>query len=169
MESPLHDRSTTSCVHTPSGSRVCMLWAFETSCKRFTYCTFDLEQTALTTTTPTSAWRASTSSNNNERLSMPTPRAAALAAGTSLHVKRAHRTQPQRAHSLSDSACPRLRHASGRRLPLAHSDLLDHQSKCAMAFIDIRLIFLSYISLRTSTYARRWQDSDAYVPRSTPL
>ena len=105
MESPLHDRSTTSCVHTPSGSRVCMLWAFETSCKRFTYCTFDLEQTALTTTTPTSAWRASTSSNNNERLSMPTQRAAALAAGTSLHVKRAHRTQPQRAHSLSASAC----------------------------------------------------------------
>jgi hypothetical protein len=66
----------------------------------------------LHNTPPTLAWRASTSSNNNDRLSIPTPRATALATGTSLHVKRAHRTQPQRAHSLSASACPRLRHAS---------------------------------------------------------
>jgi hypothetical protein len=57
-----------------------------------------LSLSAAQRTPPMSAWRASTSSNNNERLSMPTQRAAALAAGTSLHVKRAHRTQPQRAH-----------------------------------------------------------------------
>jgi hypothetical protein len=45
-----------------------------------------------------SACRVSTSSNNNELLSMPTQRAAALAPGTSLHVKIAHLTQQQLAH-----------------------------------------------------------------------
>ena len=160
MEPSLHDRSTPPDAITPSGSRVCMPWVLETSCKRIAYCIFDLcRQTALAAaqrTPPSSAWRASTSSNNNERLSMPTPRAAALAAGTSLYVKRAHRTQQQRAHSLSASACPRLRHASrlkitsralGPARPPEHvrHGILRHQINLLV------LYFFPYIDVRATS------------------
>jgi hypothetical protein len=112
----------------------------------------------LHNTPPTSAWRASTSSNNNERLSMPTLRAAALAAGTSLHVKRAHRTQPQRAHSLSASACPRLRHVSRPKItsralgPARPPEHVRHGLHCHQINLLV-LHFFPYINVR-ATLAR---------------